>query len=491
MREPHVRPPGAGSPAAPAAARLRTAGRSSGRRPTCSSGPHRAALLVAHATPPHTSPPAAQNVAGATTSPSVPTDLRREGAGPESHRGRSAGPVGLCPSGWGRGSAGRRRPAAAVRRRGRPRSTPQPRPAPTASRSVRRRTASTTAEPTSTPASVTAAAACGPANAGSAPPAGAGTLPGAPAAAGSPPGSTCPAWPYRRGACADQVEQQCLGAAGAGLAELLARQPLPQQPLGDLVPAGENAALRPQGGRDDLGLHHRLDGQGERRIQAQPVVPQHAEADGHRVAERGVRVRVEEAADPALEVAPVAGLVHRPERRAQVAHHLRHPGDVLPAGHHQQLDQGEPLLERELAAHAQVDHLDVAGAEVDQDVAGVRVAVEEAVHQQLLDRTLQEPLGQPDRVDPGGPDRGHVDDRHPVDEVHRQHPGRTTVHCGSWGCPHRTRPGPWRPGAGRCTPRCSSRARSARCGRTRRRSRPARPPGPRPPAAPGSGSGSS
>ena len=100
----------------------------------------------------------------------------------------------------------------------------------------------------------------------------------------------------------------------------------------------------------------------------------------------------------------------------------------------QRVDQftQQPAGPRVDAAHdAEVQEHD-ASRSVDQQVAGVQVAVEQPVPQPALERREQQGLDQFGAVEPLFADRGDVIDAHAVDALHGQHPlgGELPVHVG-------------------------------------------------------------
>jgi hypothetical protein len=102
----------------------------------------------------------------------------------------------------------------------------------------------------------------------------------------------------------------------------------------------------------------------------------------HRLPEAQAGAAVHEPADPALEVVEIRLLVHvSHEGHAEVAQHLGHPFHVALLDGEDQLDDVQPLLELQLAHHAGVEEVDLAGLQAHQQVAGVWVGVEEAVDQ--------------------------------------------------------------------------------------------------------------
>ena len=114
-------------------------------------------------------------------------------------------------------------------------------------------------------------------------------------------------------------------------------------------------------------------------------------------------------------------------RLADAAQRLRERERVALTRGGQQVDQAEPLLQRQRPDHARVDEGEDAGVEADDDVAGMRVGVEEAVDQQHLDRGADGRVGDRHRVEAGGDDRLAVGRGDAVDELHRDHALRGQV----------------------------------------------------------------
>jgi hypothetical protein len=96
------------------------------------------------------------------------------------------------------------------------------------------------------------------------------------------------------------------------------------------------------------------------------------------------------------------------------------------------LREAQALLHIDLAHHPQVDEREYARFEVDEEVPGVRVGVEEAVDGQLLDERPERVAGDLLAVQTGLLERLHVADLDAADELLGDHRGRRElcVDCG-------------------------------------------------------------
>ncbi len=92
------------------------------------------------------------------------------------------------------------------------------------------------------------------------------------------------------------------------------------------------------------------------------------------------------------------------------------------------------LHERQLADHPAVEEGHHAGVEVDEEVAGVRVGVEEAVDEQHLHGCPQRGVTDRGDVEPGGAHRVDVGDLDAADELLRDDalPDRLRSKVGMW-----------------------------------------------------------
>ena len=94
--------------------------------------------------------------------------------------------------------------------------------------------------------------------------------------------------------------------------------------------------------------------------------------------------------DATGEVTPEGLLVDgTPERRAHPAQRVGHALHAALLGDDHELAETQPLLQVELTHHPEVDEGEHARVQIDEQVAGVRVGVEEAVHRELLDERAE------------------------------------------------------------------------------------------------------
>ena len=134
-----------------------------------------------------------------------------------------------------------------------------------------------------------------------------------------------------------------------------------------------------------LGLDDRLHRQGQLGVEAEAVVEHGGQERAQRGAQRvGLAVDEVLAGEP-VDVVPEAGLVEAPRGLAEGDQAVGDPGDVDVLDRVDQAEQVDPLLAVELADEPEVEEDDLLRVGVGQDVARVRVAVEEAVDQDLLD----------------------------------------------------------------------------------------------------------
>ena len=119
---------------------------------------------------------------------------------------------------------------------------------------------------------------------------------------------------------------------------------------------------------------------------------------------RGIEIRRE----GPLEVLEVLGIIRLAVRRRQRLEGLCETTDVAVLHGEEQAAELDALLECQLAHHARVEHDHVAGRQVDEHVAGMRVAVEEPVDQQHLHSASHDIIGEDHPVDPGRIDRRGV-----------------------------------------------------------------------------------
>ncbi|MBI5105850.1 MAG: response regulator, partial [Solirubrobacterales bacterium] len=107
----------------------------------------------------------------------------------------------------------------------------------------------------------------------------------------------------------------------------------------------------------------------------------------------------------------------------------RRGGDPAGIAVHEPQQQGAkplPQLVVDLADHAEVDQPDDA-ARLDEEVAGMRIGVEEPILEHHLGDDPRRTLGQRMAVDPGSVQRVQVGDVEPPDPLERQHPRRRGV----------------------------------------------------------------
>ena len=140
-----------------------------------------------------------------------------------------------------------------------------------------------------------------------------------------------------------------------------------------------------------LGLDDGLEGQRQLVVELQAVAVDDRLHGTDAGRERAAVVAIDqELAQDAVHVVTEGGLV---EAFALVAEGDDGAGDGAAVDRPQPVDeveQVEPLLLGELAHEAEVEEDDATGVGIDQDVAGVRIAVEEAVDEDLLDEGSNE-----------------------------------------------------------------------------------------------------
>ncbi len=105
------------------------------------------------------------------------------------------------------------------------------------------------------------------------------------------------------------------------------------------------------------------------------------------------------------------------EGRAHPAQRVGHALHAALLGDDHQLAETQPLLQVELAHHPEVDEGEHAGVEVDEQIARMRIGVEEAVHRQLLDERAECVAGDLVAVEAGRLDRLDVADLDALDEL--------------------------------------------------------------------------
>jgi len=136
---------------------------------------------------------------------------------------------------------------------------------------------------------------------------------------------------------------------------------------------------------------------------------------GH-LAERGLLAAAHMPTHAAGEVPPEGLLVDFAlERSAHPAQRIGHALHAALVGDDHELAQAQPLLQVELAHHPEIDEGQHAGVQVDEQVAGVRVGVEEAVHRELLDERAERVAGDQVAVEArrfDGPDVTRLDALH-------------------------------------------------------------------------------
>ena len=150
-----------------------------------------------------------------------------------------------------------------------------------------------------------------------------------------------------------------------------------------------------------LGLDDGLHRERQLAVEAEPVVEHRAEERPEGVAERvGLAVDQVLAGEP-VDVVAEAGLVELLGGLAEGQQPVADARDVDLLDRVDQPEQVDPLLRVELADEAEVEEDDLLRDRVGEDVARMRVAVEEAVDQDLLD----------DRPDEDGPELGRCRSR--------------------------------------------------------------------------------
>ena len=119
-----------------------------------------------------------------------------------------------------------------------------------------------------------------------------------------------------------------------------------------------------------------------------------------------------------VDVVAVAGFVELLGRLAEGEQPVADPRDVDLLDRVDQPEQVDPLLRVELPDKPEVEEDDLLRDRVGQDVAGVRVAVEEAVDQDLLDDRPDEHGAELGGVEAGGAELVGLRDLDAVDELH-------------------------------------------------------------------------
>ena len=192
----------------------------------------------------------------------------------------------------------------------------------------------------------------------------------------------------------------------------------------------DEAAAGGESAGDALGLHQRLDRERQVRVQPQTMHAEHLEPLVGDLAEGRGLTLAHVAAHPAHEVPPVPLLVHLAgDGDAHAAQRRRHAlGAALLRDHHE-LRQPQALLHVQLAHHAEVDEGEHAGVEVHEQVAGVRVGVEEPVDRELLDERAQRVAGDDLPVEPSRLDGLDVADLDALDELLGDDLGRRELAC--------------------------------------------------------------
>ena len=115
-------------------------------------------------------------------------------------------------------------------------------------------------------------------------------------------------------------------------------------------------------------------------------------------------------------------LVERPHRRAQRHEAVADALDVDLLDRIDEPEEVDSLLGVELPDKAEVEEDDLLGRRVGQDVARVRIAVEEAVHQHLLDHRADEHRAERRRIEACLAQLIRLRDLDPVDELHGDDP---------------------------------------------------------------------
>ena len=123
-----------------------------------------------------------------------------------------------------------------------------------------------------------------------------------------------------------------------------------------------------------------------------------------------------------VDVVAVGRLVELAGRLAERQEAVADARDVDLLDRVDQAEEVDPLLGVELPDQPEVEEDDLLGDRVGQDVAGVRVAVEEPVHQDLLDDRPDEDGAELRGVEAGRPQLVRLRDLDPVDELHRDDP---------------------------------------------------------------------
>ena len=154
-----------------------------------------------------------------------------------------------------------------------------------------------------------------------------------------------------------------------------------------------------------LGLDDGLDRERQLAVEAEPVLERRPEERPE-----GAADRVRRAVDQVLPGEPVDRrperlLVEAPGRHAERDQAVGDARDVDLVEGVDEPEEVDPLLRPELADEAEVEEHDVLRRRVDQDVARVRIAVEEPVDQDLLDDRPHERVAELARVETGLADR--------------------------------------------------------------------------------------
>ena len=106
---------------------------------------------------------------------------------------------------------------------------------------------------------------------------------------------------------------------------------------------------------------------------------------------------------------------------AEVAERDGHRVDVAADQRGEETDDARAEALGELLGEAEVEEHDARALGLDEQVAGVRIGVEEAVGEDLLGEDVDERVRHPRRVDAGLPQRAHVVDLDALDELHHEH----------------------------------------------------------------------
>ena len=177
--------------------------------------------------------------------------------------------------------------------------------------------------------------------------------------------------------------------------------------------------LERQGARGLLGLDDRLHRQGQLAVELKAVVEDCAQEGAERVPERARPCRTRGTGGPADRCR--RGTPPRRSRgsacRGRGDRHRSRDVDLLDRV--DQPEQVDPLLRGELADEAEIEEDDLTRLRHDEDVARVRVAVEEAVDQDLLDDRPDEDGAQLGRVEARGAQLVRLGDLDAVDVTPR------------------------------------------------------------------------